>query len=401
MTEILITPQVVSASAQVASRGTESRANESTRADTEGGTHVPFAAVLKSRSEKQPAESGKQASSEAESPPATDPGTAVATVAPPILLTMLEADQPLAPNLQQAELAPAVAPAGLDQTDAFILLASASSPAQNTSSTSALAPLDTPLHSAAGPVNPANAETPAPALLKGVAPGIHSIDAQRNVQPAASLPIENHMTPDKLAAEAAIAATAARSGTTSTDRDLNVGQFHTTLEHVSNGPAAIGIQTNGASAPMAPTTGLRVETPLGQASWRDEVGQKLTWMVSNGKQQAELVLNPPQLGRIEVTLTLDDARASISFSTPHAAVREALENSIWRLREMLAETGVSLGQTHVGADSRNYQNPMLPQNDRHASNGSAGAGHAATVSLPGSESVWRSSAGRGMVDVFA
>lgn len=397
MTEILMAPQAVSASTQTSGRGNESRANEAARADTEAGTPAPFAAVLKSRSEKNSAESGKETPSAAESPPATDTATAVAAVAPSVLLSMLGADIPLATNSEQTPPAPVASPTSLNQVDALAVLTSASSTAPSTAPASVLASFE----ASQRPANPASAVTPAPTFPMGEARGWSNNATQKQVEPAAGLGIERSTAPDKLAVEAAIAATSAKTGTTSTSHEPTEGEFRAIIERAANNPAVIGMQTSGTSAPTAPTPGLRMETPLGQAGWRDEVGQKLTWMVSNSRQQAELVLNPPQLGRIEVTLTLEGDRASASFATPHAAVREALENSMTRLREVLADAGVTLGQTHVGADSRHDPNPMNPRNDHLASTDSAGERHAATVSLPDSESAWRSTAGRGMVDVFA
>lgn len=98
-----------------------------------------------------------------------------------------------------------------------------------------------------------------------------------------------------------------------------------------------------ASAPVA--------TPVGAPGWDNEVGDKVVWMVGRQESRAELVLNPPQLGRIEVSLTMNGDQANATFISANASVREALENAMPRLREILQGAGVSLGQTQVGAES--------------------------------------------------
>lgn len=406
MAEILIALHAVSASTQVSGRGIEPRASETARADAEGGTPAPFAAVLKSKSEKIPAESGKEASSAAESPPATDTEDTVAAAAPSVLLSLLGVDLPVAANPAQTALAPAaspvLAPATLDQANTLTLLPPGPAPtAALAAPAGAAESFVASSRPATIPANPASAATPAPTFEAGEKPGRGKNTSGKHPEPAAGLALERSTAPDKLAVEAAITATSAKTGTPSTRHDPNEGEFRAMVERVANNPAAIGLQTSATSAPTAPTPGLRMETPLGQPGWRDEVGQKLTWMASNNRQQAELVLNPPQLGRIEVTLILEGDRASVSFATPHPAVRETLENSMMRLREVLADAGVTLGQTHVGADSRHDSNSMHPKYDGLAAASADAERHAATIGVPGSGSPWRAAAGRGMVDVFA
>ena len=402
MAEILIALHAVPSSTQIAGRGIEPRTSEAARADTEAGAPAPFAAVLKSQSEKITTGSAKESSSAAELPPESATADTVAAADPAALLSLLGADLPVAANAEQTTLLPANSPASLDQANMLTLLPQESAPnVALTAPASAADSFVASSRSAATPANPAGAVTPAPTFETGEKPGREKNTSGQHLEPAAGLALERSTAPDKLAVEAAITAASAKTATPSTSHDPNEGEFRAIIERVANNPAAIGLQTNATSAPTAPTPGLRMETPLGQAGWRDEVGQKLTWMVSNNRQQAELVLNPPQLGRIEVTLILEGDRASVSFATPHPAVRETLENSMMRLREVLADAGVTLGQTHVGADSRHNSSSMHPKNDGLASTSVDGERHAATISVPGRESAWRSAAGRGMVDVFA
>lgn len=161
------------------------------------------------------------------------------------------------------------------------------------------------------------------------------------------------------------------------------------------------MQSTGTTPATTPPPSVRIETGFGQAGWHQEMGEKLSWMAGNGRQQADLVLNPPQLGRIEVTMIIDGDNVSASFASPNAAVREALENSMSRLREVLADAGVALGDTHVGADCRQDAGSTQTKDDRNASGNRFGETSALAVDVRAGASPWRNASGRGMVDVFA
>jgi len=92
-------------------------------------------------------------------------------------------------------------------------------------------------------------------------------------------------------------------------------------------------------------------TPLGHAAWGDDFAQKLLWFSGNDRQQAQLTLNPPQLGQIEITLNIDKDVTSAHFASAYADVRSTIESSLPRLREMFAGAGVELGQVTVGSES--------------------------------------------------
>lgn len=94
-----------------------------------------------------------------------------------------------------------------------------------------------------------------------------------------------------------------------------------------------------------------VASPVASSHWASDIGNQLVWMTDRRESRAELVLNPPQLGRIEVSITLNGDQASASFVSPNPEVRDALQGSLPRLREVLADAGVFLGQANVGAES--------------------------------------------------
>ena len=70
-------------------------------------------------------------------------------------------------------------------------------------------------------------------------------------------------------------------------------------------------------------------------------------MVNQQVQAAEIKLNPPNLGAVEVRVNVDGDEVQVSFTAQQGLAREALEAAIPRLREMFAEQGLNLADVDV------------------------------------------------------
>ncbi|MBU1427056.1 MAG: flagellar hook-length control protein FliK [Gammaproteobacteria bacterium] len=119
----------------------------------------------------------------------------------------------------------------------------------------------------------------------------------------------------------------------------------------ANAAALASLQNPAANvaAPAIQPVQVTINTPVNQSKWRDEFSQKITWLASsdNKNQTAELHLNPPKLGPLDVVIKVSGDQATAQFTSPHAAVREAVELAMPRLREMLADSGIMLGNATV------------------------------------------------------
>lgn len=97
-------------------------------------------------------------------------------------------------------------------------------------------------------------------------------------------------------------------------------------------------------------------TPDLQGDGFDEaVGTRLSWLAEQKIGHAHIKITPNDLGPIEVQLKLDGDRIHASFSAAHADVRQALEQSLPRLRDMLGEHGFQLAHADVGAQQQGRQ----------------------------------------------
>ena len=147
-----------------------------------------------------------------------------------------------------------------------------------------------------------------------------------------------------------------------------------------------------------------IASPLGSNSWADEFSQKINWMSTQQNHVAELHLNPPDLGPLDVVLKISDNQATALFTSPHSAVREAVENALPKLREILADNGITLGNTTVSD-----QPPRGRDAERFMGQGSGTtAQHDGSSEASGTEGLLAAAAPiaparrhNGMVDTFA
>lgn len=117
---------------------------------------------------------------------------------------------------------------------------------------------------------------------------------------------------------------------------------------------AAAIPRAAAPAPAVtplPTAALTIDVPVQQPGWDSLLADRVTMMTNGRVQNAELRLTPAELGPLRIRLEIDDGVANVSFQSQHPVTREALEQAMPRLRELLAENGLSLGQADVHDDN--------------------------------------------------
>ena len=102
----------------------------------------------------------------------------------------------------------------------------------------------------------------------------------------------------------------------------------------------------------APAT---MSAPPGHPGWSGEMAGRINLMISGGTSEASLQLTPPELGRLDIRISTDEDGAKILFTVQNAHAREAIENSLPRLREMLGQSGLQLAQSTVADQSGSQQ----------------------------------------------
>lgn len=174
----------------------------------------------------------------------------------------------------------------------------------------------------------------------------------------------------------------------------------------ANQQTAQGVHTHGAMhmlrhapATQPATPQLPVHTPAGQQAWAEDVGNQVRWMLGRAESKAELVLTPPNLGKLEVSINLNGDQTTAQFVASSQAARDALERAMPQLREVLQQAGIMLGDANVSTSQQGAGGEGQESHGRSGARGEAAiAGDAGGNGS--STGVWLRQQ-QGMVDTFA
>lgn len=167
---------------------------------------------------------------------------------------------------------------------------------------------------------------------------------------------------------------------------------------LSNAQAAYGIKADARlDTPPSPTQ-YTVNTPVNARNWADEVGARVSWIANKDSGRADLVLTPAHMGKIEVSINLNGDQASATFTAANASTRDALQDALPRLREILADAGIQLGQASVNAG--NGGQAQADQQPTRAGMSYAG-GPDGTAEITAESGEKRAPRSQGLVDLFA
>lgn len=169
----------------------------------------------------------------------------------------------------------------------------------------------------------------------------------------------------------------------------------------ANAAALTYAQAGAAAQPRGdvPVPGPALQTPLRHPEWSDELGQRIRWALGNQIQSAELKINPPQLGPLEIRVSVDsDRQMNVTLSSQHALVRESLQDSLPRLRDLMSEQGFGAVNVDVSQHSLSDGGRSSARQPGAESVARAGSGAADDAADPGAD---RPREIRGLVDLYA
>ncbi len=88
---------------------------------------------------------------------------------------------------------------------------------------------------------------------------------------------------------------------------------------------------------------------------QQQLSEKIRWMVNARNTMAEIRLDPPELGSMQVRVNVAGDAASVSFVVQSQQAKDALADAMPKLRDMLSEQGIELGDAQVRKDSSSGQ----------------------------------------------
>lgn len=126
-----------------------------------------------------------------------------------------------------------------------------------------------------------------------------------------------------------------------------------------------------AEANKLPGSSNLIEAYPGKPGWDMAISQKVVWMVGAAEQSATLTLNPPELGPLQVVISVNNEKADTTFISENPDVRKALEDGIPALRDLMSEAGVQLGQANVstGRQQEAFHQAQKEHNIVHSPSG--------------------------------
>jgi flagellar hook-length control protein FliK len=113
--------------------------------------------------------------------------------------------------------------------------------------------------------------------------------------------------------------------------------------------AAAGAPATEASA-AAPS---RIDAPISSPEFTQAIASRVSYLVDNNLNGATLQVTPPQLGPIELRVTIEAGHAQVSMSAHNPATLDALQSGAPKLRELLSAQG--FGQVSVDVSQRSFQ----------------------------------------------
>lgn len=120
---------------------------------------------------------------------------------------------------------------------------------------------------------------------------------------------------------------------------------------------SMGVASFDQNLPSARSFVVQTSVPVtvGQPQWNQAVGEKVLWLASQNVSSAEIRLDPPDLGVMHVKISVNQDQASVSFTSHHPVVREALDQHMNRLRDMFTDQGINLINVDVSDKSFSRQ----------------------------------------------
>ena len=107
-------------------------------------------------------------------------------------------------------------------------------------------------------------------------------------------------------------------------------------------------RTGETAAPVA----VQVPTPATSPEFARDLGVQVSVLAKDGIQQAELHLNPAEMGPISVQIAIDGTQAQVNFGADSAATRQIIENGLPELAASLREAGFTLSGGGVHSQAR-------------------------------------------------
>ncbi|WP_286296423.1 flagellar hook-length control protein FliK [Vibrio apostichopi] len=185
---------------------------------------------------------------------------------------------------------------------------------------------------------------------------------QGNAASAQQAALDPSLTAQSLAMNAPVAATKAGS----TDMLLKAGAGTAALSGLGKAGAKEDSKESTLAQQIASAAGVQGTATTGSAPTRaeiqaaqqaplqltkelanEQVAEKVQMMMSKNLKNLDIRLDPPELGQMKIRMTMNNDVANVHFTVSNQQARDMIEQTLPRLREMLAQQGMQLADSSV------------------------------------------------------
>ncbi|MCW4440777.1 flagellar hook-length control protein FliK [Vibrio splendidus] len=126
----------------------------------------------------------------------------------------------------------------------------------------------------------------------------------------------------------------------------------TLAQQIASAAGAQGTATAG-SAPTRAEIQAAQQAPLQLTKElaNEQVAEKVQMMMSKNLKNLDIRLDPPELGQMKIRMTMNNDVANVHFTVSNQQARDVIEQTLPRLREMLAQQGLQLADSSVQQQS--------------------------------------------------
>lgn len=126
-------------------------------------------------------------------------------------------------------------------------------------------------------------------------------------------------------------------------------------------------QVAAETAKAAPNTVMERAVNIARPEAAGQLADRVRMMVSQGNMSADIRLDPPDLGSMQIRISINGEQASVNFVVQSQQARDMLDQAVPRLRDMLAERGIELGQSSVEQQQKDNKSGDSQQQGQLAS----------------------------------
>ncbi|WP_370978905.1 flagellar hook-length control protein FliK [Agaribacterium sp. ZY112] len=130
-----------------------------------------------------------------------------------------------------------------------------------------------------------------------------------------------------------------------TNKDLSGFTLEQSSPVLSSNPIPSPMKADGLNGETVPR--FQLQMSFGHARWSETVSQQVMQLAAKNLSFAEIQLDPPELGPLQVRIQVQHDQAAVTFNAQSSLVREQLEQGQARLREVFSEEGLNLVDVDV------------------------------------------------------